>query len=120
MAKLKNNRALPLQIPANKGVQAIESRFLALYDQQDAKQSFLRELLFTGYVLRSFGVSQAMMDWVRSGQLDTMTEQARRETIARLILGSNAMLPTPSVPDKVERQAEANPIEAVGLSNFGN
>lgn len=117
MAKLKNNRALPLQIPANKGAQEIESRFLALYDKADAKQAFLRELLFTGYLLRSFGVSTQIMDLERSGQLEHMDEQKKRETIAKVILGK-AISITDNAIGAHEEVAKPK-VEATGLLQIG-
>lgn len=117
MAKLKNNRALPLQVPANKGPQEIESRFLALYDTADAKQAFLRELVFTGYLLRSFGVSTQIMDLERSGQLEKMNDQEKRETIAKIILG-NAVTFTNSKTGTLE-EVEQPKVEATGLLQIG-
>lgn len=120
MAKPKNNRPLSLQIPANREPQEIESRFLALYDVVDAKQSFLRELLFTGFLLRSFGVSQAIMDLERSGTLDTMDDSEKREAIARLILGSSASLSiNRKTQTPAEKQQELPLKEANSFDRFG-
>lgn len=92
MAGPKNNKPLSLQIPTNRGEQAIESQLLALYELVDAKQAFLRELLYTGFLLRKLGVSQAIMDLERSGELDQMDDAGKREAIASMILGSTATL----------------------------
>lgn len=120
MAAPKNNRPLSLQIPTNKEPHEIESQFLALYDLVDAKQAFLRELLFTGFLLRSFGVSQAIMDLERSGALSQMDDSEKRETIARLILGSSAALSiTRKQQTPAEKQQELPLKEANSFNNFG-
>lgn len=118
MAKPKNNRALPLQIPANKGPDDIESKLLALYDAVDGKQVFLRELLYTGFLLRTFGVSQAIMDLERSGELDKLADDKKREAIAKIILGSNASLII-SHKEKAEIIEEKPRVSASGLMQHG-
>lgn len=119
MAKPKNNRALPLQIPANKGPDSIESRLLALYDQADAKQAFLRELLYSGLVLRQLGVSQPLTDIERSGKLATMSEAQLRETLARMLLGTGFQVSITPPSSSEPEPEEPTDVDASSLTKWG-
>lgn len=134
--RVKNNRSVPLEIPANKGPESIESQFLALYDRVDGKSVFLRECLYVGFTLRKLGVSQAFMDLMRSDAWGLFDNQQKKELLAKLIIGSGidiANLATPPLstlpstepisaePEQSdENKSAAKPkVKANGLAAFG-
>ena len=117
MAAPKNNRQLALQIPQNKPADDIETRFLNLYDNAEAKQSLLRELVYVGSILRGFsGVTQQIMDLVRNGDLQKLNGQEQRNAIANIIAGSKVFTSTSST---IEKEPIKPKVEAEGM-NWGS
>jgi len=127
VAAPKNNRQLALQIPQNKSVDDIETRFLNLYDNAEAKQSLLRELVYVGAILRGFsGFTQQIMDLERNGDLQKLNGQEQRNAIANIIAGSKVFTSTTieGKPLKPKVEAEGrdwgviNPLHSQYLKGF--
>ena len=85
MAKEKTQKQLPLTIPLNKHDGAVEQRLLHMYEQLDSKIPNIREWLYSGFILRELGLSQALMDLERTGALKNKSSIEKKKVLAELL-----------------------------------
>jgi len=98
-------KQIPLTINQDKPTTAVESRFLAFYENLDSKMGSMRELLFAGFILREIGAAQIIVDLERNGLLPDSPEK-KREKIIQVICGGGVSFSSNTKNEEPEQKKE--------------